>query len=256
MLTSAILVGLAACAAARPSSMSPEVESRHEGLVATVYSSCKVKNDVALTFDDGPWIYLNQVVDTLNAAKAIGTFFFNGNNYDCIYHQAAQARVKYAYDHGHMIGSHTWAHLDLTTLPLANITSEMFRVQQALQRITGATPAFTRPPYGNYNNLVLQAATEQQQSLVIWDFEDDDSTGATVAQSEADYDKILAKHPASILTLNHETYKTTAYQVLPYAIAKLKAAGYNLVSLATCLGGVEPYHSVVTPGPADPSWRC
>lgn len=34
----------------------------------------------------------------------------------CIYNADMRARVKYAYDHGHLIGSHTWHHNDLTTL--------------------------------------------------------------------------------------------------------------------------------------------
>ncbi len=35
---------------------------------------------------------------------------------DCIYNGDAMARVKYAYSHGHMIGSHTWSHSNLATL--------------------------------------------------------------------------------------------------------------------------------------------
>lgn len=34
----------------------------------------------------------------------------------CIYDQANADRVKYAYNHGHQLASHTWAHKDLTTL--------------------------------------------------------------------------------------------------------------------------------------------
>jgi hypothetical protein len=33
-----------------------------------------------------------------------------------------------------------------------------------------------------------------------------DSTGSTVAQSEAAYDAIIAKRPGNIIALNHETY--------------------------------------------------
>lgn len=34
----------------------------------------------------------------------------------CIYDADEMKRVKYAYDHGHQVASHTWAHKDLTTL--------------------------------------------------------------------------------------------------------------------------------------------
>jgi len=42
------------------------------------------------------------------------------------------------------------------------------------------------------------------------------------------------------------------HQVLPYAIQKLQAAGYQLVTLAECLG-MPAYQSVVAPGTPDVS---
>jgi len=222
---------------------------------ATVYSSCKVANTVALTFDDGPWYYLYDISKALVAAGAKGTFFFNGNNYGCIYDADNQKRVKYAYDKGHQIASHTWSHADLTTLTWDQVHDEMWRVEQALTRIAGVVPAFMRPPYGNYNDNVRNVAGARGQSLAIWDFDSQDSIGATPAQSEALYDQVLAQHPSNILALNHEVYETTAHQVVPYAIAKLQAAGYKLVTLAECLG-MEPYQSVGTPQTPDSSWTC
>ena len=34
----------------------------------------------------------------------------------CIYNDDSVDRLKYAYNHGHQLASHTWAHKDLTTL--------------------------------------------------------------------------------------------------------------------------------------------
>ena len=44
-------------------------------------------------------------------------------------------------------------------------------MEQAVQRITGAYVAFMRPPYGNYNQLVLDASGVRGQGVVIWDLE-------------------------------------------------------------------------------------
>lgn len=38
----------------------------------------------------------------------------------CIYDEDSVKRVKYVYDHGHQLASHTWAHKDLTTLSWDN----------------------------------------------------------------------------------------------------------------------------------------
>lgn len=105
-----------------------------------------------------------------------------------------------------MVASHTWSHPDLTTLNSNQINDEMHRIDQALQRLLGVTPAFMRPPYGNYNNLVRQVAQSRGQKLVTWDFDSGDSIGATASQSNKAYDALAKKRPSTILALNHEVY--------------------------------------------------
>ncbi|KAJ7500330.1 hypothetical protein B0H11DRAFT_2225869 [Mycena galericulata] len=68
----------AVCASATPMA---EIEARQGGPLAAVYSSCKNPNEVALTFDDGPWVYLYDVSNALVAADAVGTFFVSENFY-------------------------------------------------------------------------------------------------------------------------------------------------------------------------------
>ncbi|KAG8776277.1 Carbohydrate esterase 4 protein [Ceratobasidium sp. 428] len=83
---------------------------------AKVYSKCTKPKTVALTFDDGPWYYIYDISKALVAAGAKGTFFFNGDNYGCIYDPDNIKRVQYAHSKGHQIASHTWGHKDLTTV--------------------------------------------------------------------------------------------------------------------------------------------
>jgi len=131
----------------------------------------------------------------------------------------------------------------------------MWRVEQAFEKIVGVCPAFMRPPYGNYNDLVLQASYIRGQVVATWDFDSGDSVGATPAQSEASYDQLISWHPNNVLALNHETIETTVHQVLPYAIRKLQAAGYRLVSLAECTG-LPAYQWTTTAGVRDSTWHC
>ncbi|KIM86202.1 carbohydrate esterase family 4 protein [Piloderma croceum F 1598] len=221
--------------------------------LAQVITKCTVPNNVALTFDDGPEEYIYNISRQLIAAGGKGTFFWNGNNYGCIYDEINVKRVKYAYAQGHMVASHTWDHKDLTTLTFDEIHDEFYRVELALERLLGVKPAFLRPPYGNYNNLVRQVAYERGQKLVTWDFDSGDSTGSTPAQSDAAYDALIKKHPSTILALNHEVYEKTAHIVVPHAIAALKKAGYELVTVAECIG-LKPYQSVTSPQTG--SWTC
>ncbi|KAL4255782.1 hypothetical protein AB1N83_013660 [Pleurotus pulmonarius] len=131
----------------------------------------------------------------------------------------------------------------------------MWRVEQALQRICGVQPAFMRPPFGNYNNLVREAASVRGQSLATWDFDSGDSLGVSAQASKNRYNTVAGQRPRTILALNHETVASTAQQVIPYAIQRLHAAGYRLVTVAECLGR-QPYQWVGKPKTKDSSWKC
>ncbi|KAF5345711.1 hypothetical protein D9758_013069 [Tetrapyrgos nigripes] len=168
----------------------------------------------------------------------------------CIYDSDMMDNLKYAYDHGHQLASHTWHHKNLSTLSWDQLHDEMWRVEQALQRIVGVNPAFMRPPYGEYNDQVLQISGARGQKVVIWDFDNGDTAGLSAAQSKGRYKDLVSKHPKNVLTLNHETHNTTVYDVIPYAIQKLRDAGYQFATVAECFGG-DPYQSVAGPHTKD-----
>jgi len=237
-------------AIARP--MNTTIEARG---AAKVITKCTKPNTAALTFDDGPYHYIYDISKALIAAGAKGTFFFNGNNFECIYDPANMKRVKYAYKKGHQIASHTWAHKHLKTLSSDQVHDEMWRVEQALERITGVVPAFMRPPYGEYNNIVRNVAGARGQTIANWDFDSQDANDATPAESKKLYTAIAKKRPSTILALNHEVYERTAHEVLPHAIKKLQAAGYQLVTLAECLD-MPAYQSVGKPSKPTDDWKC
>lgn len=73
-----------------------------------------------------------------------------------------------------------------------------------------------------------------------------------MATSEKIYADAVAANPKNLLVLNHEPYSTTAHQVLPYAINLLQSKGYELVTVATCLG-IPAYQWTTTPGTKDVS---
>ncbi|KAJ7036816.1 hypothetical protein C8F04DRAFT_1394063 [Mycena alexandri] len=144
------------------------------GGAAKVYTSCLTPNTAALTFDDGPYQWSKDVTDLVTAAGGHCTFFVNGNNWDCIYGEAQRESLAYAFKAGHQIANHGWAHQDLTTLNTTQMDSEIKKVDDALRDILGVTPAYLRPPYGNYNDDVRAVAANHSKSLVIWDFDSGD----------------------------------------------------------------------------------
>ena len=84
----------------------------------------------------------------------------------------------------------------------------MARTEQAIQRLIGVQVAFTRLPYGEYNNIVCQVAANRNQKLINWSLDSGDSIGAAPAESNGAYDKFVKDHPSSVLALNRDVYST------------------------------------------------
>lgn len=76
--------------------------------VGTIITSCTEPGVVALTFDDGPYIFTGQILDTLKAGNVPATFFVNGDNWANILSESSRALVQRYLDEGHQIGSHTY----------------------------------------------------------------------------------------------------------------------------------------------------
>jgi len=91
---------------------------------ATIITACTVPNSFAITFDDGPSIWTHELLDYLAIKNIKATFFVNGLNYNLITDPPIAAIVKRAHDEGHQIGSHTWAHADISA-PGVDVASQM-----------------------------------------------------------------------------------------------------------------------------------
>jgi len=224
--------------------------------LAQVVTNCVNPKQVALTFDDGPYSSTQIIRQMLNLQNIKATFFYNGVNFDCIYNHISD--VYQMYSDGHQISSHTWNHFDLATLSWDEIHNQMYLTERAIYRITGAQVAMMRPPFGSYNDQVRQASYLRNQTLIIWNMDSGDAgvPPKTTEQSEALYDAAIASgSPGGILTLNHETHNTTVNDVIPYAIQKLKNAGYDFVTVAECSNLPAYQWQDSSPQPVDPSWQ-
>jgi peptidoglycan/xylan/chitin deacetylase (PgdA/CDA1 family)/uncharacterized membrane protein len=112
------------------------------------------RQEVALTFDDGPSApVLEPLLALLARAEVPATFFVVG--------ERAAARpdaVREILRRGHEIGNHSWSHDTLLMLRSAReIRSEIERCQRAVASIAGVVPLAFRPPVGVTNPLLRTA---------------------------------------------------------------------------------------------------
>jgi peptidoglycan/xylan/chitin deacetylase (PgdA/CDA1 family) len=122
-----------------------------------------------LTFDDGPYIYTQGVVNQLTSAGHRVTFFQNGQNYDSIYNYKATLQSMLA--GGHQIGSHTWSHADLTQLDAAGIQREMQQLETAHLSLIGLAPTYMRPPYFAINGFAASTLASLGYKIIQADID-------------------------------------------------------------------------------------
>lgn len=75
-----------------------------------ILDRCVIPGTVALTFDDGPFIFTPDLLELLSAYGARSTFFLNGQNKGSFHGGAAV--VRRIFQEGHQIGSHTYVSTD------------------------------------------------------------------------------------------------------------------------------------------------
>ncbi len=176
---------------------------------------------VALTFDDGPNPeYTGRILQVLEENYSHASFFVVGSNAEK-YPELLQDIIA----SGNEIGNHTFSHANLTEIDSAEVESEIDRVNRVVKRATGEIATVIRPPYGAYNEAVLNRL---EQPVVLWDLdtEDWDSRNAQMI-----VDNIVANVEDGDIILMHDIYSSTA-EAVELLIPKLKEMGYQVVSVS------------------------
>ncbi|KXJ86151.1 hypothetical protein Micbo1qcDRAFT_168747, partial [Microdochium bolleyi] len=112
--------------------------------------SCTVPGKVALTFDDGPYTYTGQLLDTLAKEKVKATFFLNGNNMGGLISDPKNGWrdvVKRMFNEGHHIGSHSYTHANFDKISTQQRREEIINNEIAIADILGVFPTYFRPPF-------------------------------------------------------------------------------------------------------------
>lgn len=111
---------------------------------------CDKPGVVAITYDDGPYIYTEGVLDLFKARNAKATFFITGNNIGKgAIDENWSGVIKRMVAEGHQVASHTWSHQDLSKITEEQVYDQMIRNEMAIRNIIGKYPTYMRPPYSS-----------------------------------------------------------------------------------------------------------
>lgn len=178
------------------------------------------KPAVALTFDDGPSKYTNEIIDLLNEYNASATFFVLGNKVK-IYEKTINRIVT----SGNEIGNHTYNHKWLMNLTEDEFDLQIEKTQDIIREVSGYVPRLFRPSYGSVNSKI-RSYTDLE--IILWDV---DSLDWKLKNSSRISDRVLTAIDDLDIVLFHDTYERTL-KALKIIIPKLIENGYQIVTVS------------------------
>ncbi|CAO2658113.1 Nn.00g073730.m01.CDS01 [Neocucurbitaria sp. VM-36] len=217
---------------------------------AGVYA-CTEPGKVAITYDDGPYLYTGDVLDSFNAATFKATFFITGRNIGkgSIDDKTTNwpGYIQRMYDEGHQIASHTWSHQDLSLITQEQRYEQMVKNEMAIANIIGKFPTYMRPPY---SSCTAESGCEQDMAelgyvVSYFDLDTSDYLNLSPDLIQTSKDKfntaIEAGSPTTdeFLAIAHDIHEITAHNLTVAMIAELQAKGYTGVTMGECLGDPE-----------------
>ena len=223
---------------------------------------CVQNNVVALTYDDGPYKYTAQLLDTLKAYGFTATFFITGNNNGkgAIDTTAPYPDlIKRMVAEGHQVASHTWSHYSLTDSSSDLRKSQMVKNEMALVNIIGKWPTYMRPPYSQCSQ--SSGCWADMLSLgyhrVYFDLDTQDYLNPLPSQIQNSKVIVKAKLADPLVTdylsIQHDIVEQSVTNLTSFYFDQIKARGWKGVTAAECLGDTDKENWYRSLGASTPS---
>ena len=185
------------------------------------------KRQVALTFDDGPDPRSTPaLLELLREHKVEAAFFAIG--------EKVEAEPKLAKDillSGHLLENHSYQHSNATNFyPAAKLRAELIRGQQVIEKHTGTTPHFFRPPIGLSNPNTFRVAGALNLQVIGWDIRGLDTRITDPIKVVRRIERGL-RHGAIILLHDGNIPVARLVATVRLLLARLREHGYEVVRL-------------------------
>ena len=183
--------------------------------------------DVYLTFDDGPSIYTEELLDILKKYNVKATFFVTSNGSD--------STILREYNEGHTVALHSNTHeYSYIYSSIDNYFTDLYAVQNRVKNITGESPNLIRFPGGSSNSVstnydggikIMSKLTEEVENKGFQYFDWNVSSGDAGDASTSDevyYNVINNLSGGYSIVLQHDTKKFSidaVERIIQYGLA-------------------------------------
>lgn len=188
-----------------------------------VYSVERTDNKIAISFDCA-WgtEHTDAILSALAEAGVRATFFTVQ-----FWAEEHANYLKKVSDAGHEVGTHSATHSYMSRQSEAEIRAELESSSQAITAVTGKPVTLFRPPYGDYDDLLIDTCRDMGIMPVQWDVDSldwKDLSAADIAE------RIISRVKSGSIILCHNNGLHTA-EALPIVIDALHAKGFTFVPI-------------------------
>ncbi len=196
----------------------------------------KSKREIALSFDACPTGSRNRfsrtIFNTLVTTQTPATVFLSGYWVK----EDSEATRLLASDSLIELANHSYSHPHLTHLNESKIRQELQRTQDVIFSLTGRKPYLFRPPYGEYDDTLINIAKQLGLVTVQFDVASGDPDTTFTAQRLVNWVTKEARNGSVVIMhINNRGWHTA--EALPAIIDSLRTKGYRLVTVGDLLKG-------------------
>ena len=186
-----------------------------------VYSVEREDNALAITFDCA-WgtEHTDAILKALEEANVKATFFTVQ-----FWAEEHPDYLKKIDEAGHEIGTHSATHPKMSQLSEEAIKTELTTSSRAITEATGKQVTLFRPPFGDYDNAVIDTSLSLGLMPVQWDV---DSLDWKDLSAKEIAERVVMKAKSGSIILCHNNGLHTA-EALPVILDTLRARGFTFV---------------------------
>ncbi len=186
-----------------------------------IYSVGRDDNKIAVSFDCAWGVeYTDRILEALEKGKVRATFFtvqFWAEKYPEYLKKIDAA--------GHEIGTHSATHSYMSRLSEQEIRSELSTSREAIGKIVKKSVELFRPPYGDYDDLLIDTCNALGVYPIQWDVDSLDWKDLSASDIVS---RVTGKVKSGSIILMHNNGLHTA-DALPAVIDALRAKGFEFV---------------------------
>ncbi len=188
-----------------------------------IYSVQKEEKLLSISFDCA-WgtEHTDEILKALEASEVRCTFFAVQ-----FWVEKYPEYAKKIVEAGHELGTHSKTHSYMSKLSQEEIDDELHSSSQAIADATGVQPTLFRPPYGDYDDLLIERATANGLHTIQWDVDSLDWKNLSATEIAL---RVINGVDSGSIILCHNNGLHTA-QALPMVFSTLQNRGYRFVPI-------------------------